>query len=127
MGAITGVFQSTRPMAAGIVARRDRSRKSHRGSLSKAIQVLDAAWRGRGAAHPNEPTLLEHADRCDVVHRNERVERAREIVAQELRECRGRDPAPPVLAANPVPDHAPLFLRPAPDVTRDPVVPYDRL
>src|SRR5262249_24910973 len=81
----------------------DVVRKREVQALADLAQLLaDTVGRGRAAAHPHKATLLEHADRSDVVHDNERVERARTIVAEELRERRSGDSAPPVLAADPV-------------------------
>src|SRR5262245_28676119 len=83
-------------------------------SLAEPIQILaDAVGRRHDVPHPHEAAFLEHADRPEIVRRDERVKWARAIVAQELRERRGRDAASPVLAADPVSDQAPLVLRPA--------------
>src|SRR5215471_2322703 len=96
--------------------------------LAKTVEILvNAPRRGGGAVDTHETTLLEHADRSDVVRRDERVERARANAAEELGERRGGDASPPVLAANPVRDQAPLVLRPARDVAHDALVQRDRL
>ena len=74
-----------------------------------------------------EATLLQDADRGDVVPGHVRVEGTLGHELQESGERPGRDTLAPMLLADPVTDEADTVLEPAPDVARDLAIDEDRL
>src|SRR5581483_876653 len=82
--------------------------------FSKSVRVLVVLL-----AHRAKATLLEDADRPDVVDGDPRMERTNRLEHEELRERPCRDALAPVLATNPIGDEAPAALFPTADVSSD--------
>src|SRR6516225_4126935 len=93
-------------------------------------ELLDAVVRCRRLrfqhAIPPEGALLQDPDRASVVHRDMGIQRASRHMAYKLRERLRRDAAAPVLATDPVAEHALPVLLPAPDVARHGAIHHDR-
>ena len=73
-----------------------------------------------------EATLLQHADRSDVVLHHVRVKWSFCHYLQEGAERSCRDALPPMLFANPITHQAKTFLGPAPHIARDLAIDEDR-
>src|SRR5580765_6918274 len=63
-----------------------------------------------------KPTLLQDADRADIVHRDMGVQRPDRHLVHEQGERLCRDATAPPLASDPVAEHLLPILRPAADV-----------
>src|SRR5690349_10359547 len=82
--------------------------------LSNSVRVLRVLL-----GHRAEATLLEDADRPDVVDCDPRMERTNRLEHEELRERLCRDALAPVLATHPIGDETLAVLFPTADVPSD--------